>query len=387
VKILIFTPQFHDLGGAERSVVELAEELNRREIHTDILGMYTRDIPGVLEAEDSLLRKGIPAVHYLGMKVHPSPFSMISSILRLRRLIREQRYDIVETSMLSPSVIAAWALRGLNVSHVVGLRHVYKRDREKSWQHKVLRFSARQNNRISYYAISNYCLQHWVEFSGTPSNGIRCVYNSIPNSFFQVNPDKEGVRNELGLPNNSRIVLYVGRYAAYKAIDTILWALEEVLEEQKICILYIGSPDASVAGTNQMLNQMEERIRRFDLSDKVRFLGQREDIPRMMASADVLVHATRTEAFGRTLAEALAVGLQVVASDVEAIPEVLKNTDSILIEPDNPKALRDAVLKTLSRTSTVSEIAKKKGLARAQKFRIDIRTNAMIELFNDVLSD
>ena len=55
MKVLIFMSQFYQLGGAERLAIELAEELNKRCIHTDILSMYTEELPGVEDARKDLL--------------------------------------------------------------------------------------------------------------------------------------------------------------------------------------------------------------------------------------------------------------------------------------------------------------------------------------------
>ena len=106
-----------------------------------------------------------------------------------------------------------------------------------------------------------------------------------------------------------------------------------------------------------------------------------------MASADVLVHPTRNEGFGLVLAEAMATGLPVVASNVEGIPEVLEGTNSLMVAQDDSVALRVAVLKTLNRTSDEVAGAIEKGRHRVKSFRTDERTDAMINLFEDVLSD
>ena len=71
MKVLIFMTQFYQLSGAERLAVELAEELNRRGIHRDILSMYTEDLSGVAEAKEGLLMRGIPKVYFLGLKIYP----------------------------------------------------------------------------------------------------------------------------------------------------------------------------------------------------------------------------------------------------------------------------------------------------------------------------
>ena len=387
MRVLIFMTQFYQLGGAERLAVELAEKLNERGIHADILSMYTEDLPGVAAAKEALLHKGIPAVHFLGMRIHPSIANMVPAVLKLRCLILEQGYDVVETSLDSPTMIASLATWGTRVRHVAGLHQVFSADCDNSKKHMFLRLSVRLNRHIRYYAISDYVVDHWIRYSQTSARHTRRIYNAISDDFFAAIPDRRGVCGELGLPEDRRIAIYVGRLAAYKGMDTLLDALGPVLKQQNLFLLYVGHPDLFVNGTREMLQQMEQQIAEKNWGDRVKFLSFRNDIPRLMASADVLVHPTRNEGFGLVLAEAMAAGLPVVASNVEGIPEVLEGTNSLMVAQDDPVALSVAVLKTLNRTSDEVAGAIEKGRHRVKSFRTDVRTDAMINLFEDVLSD
>ena len=89
MKVLIFTPQFHQLGGAERSVIELAVELNNRGIHTDVLSMYESKDKIIEEAKENLEANGVPNVHFLGLKVNPSFFSIFKAVYKLRKLVKK----------------------------------------------------------------------------------------------------------------------------------------------------------------------------------------------------------------------------------------------------------------------------------------------------------
>lgn len=387
MKVLVFMTQFYQLNGAERLGVELAEQLNKRSIHADIMSMYAKDLPGVPEAKQLLLDKGIPAVHFLGLKAHPPMAKFFPAVWKLRGLIKEQGYDIIETSQVSPTVLASWATRRTNSQHVSGLHQVFSRENENSKQHKFWRFSVRCNRRIRYYAISDYAAKHWVKYSKTPPRYTRRIYNAIPDDCFIATPDRRGVRSELGIPEDARLAIYVGRIVDYKGIDTVIEALGPVLQQENLNLLYIGRPYPSFSNTAAMLSNMEKKIVENNWCDRVKFLGFRKDVPRLIASSDVLVHPTRIEGFGLVLTEAMAAGLPVVASNVQGIPEVLAGTDSIMVPPDDHLALRDAVMATLNRTPEQAALAIRKGCERAEDFRIDNRTNSIIQLFEDILEN
>ncbi len=381
MKVLIFMTQFYQLSGAERLAVELAEELNKRGIHADILSMYTEDLPGVAEAKEELMARGIPNVHFLGMSVHPPITSLLPAIWRFGCLLREQQYDLVETSMVSPTAIASWATLTGSPRHVVGVHQVFRRDRERSRQVQFFRFSVRCNRRIKYYAISDYVADAWIRYSGTPPGHTRTIYNAIPDDCFNVTPDRQCVRTELGIPAGARIALYVGRLAKYKGCDTLLDALGPILEENDLHLVYAGATDLFVEGTAEMAEKMQGQIQSNAWNKRVQFLGHRKDIPRLLASADLLIHPTRMEGFGLALVEAMAAGVPVVASNAEGIPEVLEGTDSIMVPPDDPESFRKAVLHALNRSDTEAARAVTKGRTRAEAFRIGKRVDTMLRLF------
>ena len=377
--------QFYQVSGSERLAVELAEELNKRGIHADILSLYTEDLPGVPEAKQELLDRGIPNVRFHGMKIHPLITSLVPAIFKLRKMIRAERYDIVETSMVSPTVLAAWATRGAEVRHVAGLHRVFRRDYENSIQHRFWRFSVRSNTQIRYYAISDYAKKCWIPYSKISPSHIRTIYNGIPDKCFDTIPDRAAVRKEIGIPSSARIAIYVGRLVPYKGIENILEALGPALRKNNLYLLYVGTPDRNVTGTGTVIQRMKHKIEQEKWKHLVHFLGYRNDVSRLLASSDVLVHPTQMEAFGLVLAESLAVGLPVVASGVQGIPEVLRGTDSIMLPPDNSEALREAVLKILNRTPDEVTRHVEMGRKRAEAFRMGIRTDSMSKLFEDVL--
>ncbi|MFC2108301.1 glycosyltransferase family 4 protein [Candidatus Bipolaricaulota bacterium] len=390
MRVLVFMTQFYQLGGAERLAVELAEELNQRGIRADILSMYGKDLAGAAEGNQMLYDRGIPAAHSLDMRVHPSVASIVPAMLRLRRLISRERYDVVETSMVLPTLLAAWAVMGTRTRHVAGVHDVFSRDRYNTLKDRFLRLSLRLRRKTRYYAISDYAAKHWLEYIGAQKVRIRTLYNGIPNDCFGVVPERDDVRDEFAIPRSARIALFVGRMLKRKGIDTILAALGPILGEEDLYLLYVGGidqpPELFFPDEVGLIDRLHAQLDREGWADRVRFLGRRNDVPRLMAASDVLVHPARIEGFGLVLAEALAAGLPVVASNAQGIPEVLSGTHSIMVPPDDPLALQKAVLSTLHRAPSDAALAVEVGRKRAEAFRIEHRIDAMDALLRDVVA-
>jgi glycosyltransferase involved in cell wall biosynthesis len=124
-------------------------------------------------------------------------------------------------------------------------------------------------------------------------------------------------------------IVSVGRLAAPKDFPTLLRALAR---------LEPGSFRARVVGDGPDRAALEEEARRLRVSTAVEFLGERDDVPALLAQSQVFVLATRSEAHPISLLEAMATGLPVVASDVGGVPEILDG-HGFLVSPGDPDAL------------------------------------------------
>lgn len=386
MKVLIFTSQLHS-GAAELLGVELAIGLNQKGIHADVICMYSEKFEGAVDAKEEILKRGVPNVYFLDLNIGPSLKSLICATAHLRHLLRTNGYRIIETSSLAPGIIASVSCIGTSVFHVAGLHQTFYRSEHKSLREKLFASCARVRKKTRFYAVSEFVKKTWVEYSGISDSLVRVIYNCI-----SINADESNLlrnrcmlRSKWCISETSKIVLCVGRLAKYKQQDFVLDALGSICVENDLVVLFVGTTDMFVPGTNEMLQKMEEEIAARRLASRVKFIGYRSDVYELMVSADILVHGTAKEAFGLVLAEAMALGLPIVATHVEAIPEVLHDTDYILVPPNDPMMLQKAVLKALTLSPDQAAQAKAKGKLRAQMFTQSTRTREIVELFEDIL--
>lgn len=127
----------------------------------------------------------------------------------------------------------------------------------------------------------------------------------------------DGILEQLGIPQYSKIVLYVGRIAFEKGWDTFVNIANELKDDKNLFFL--------VCGDGPQREEMEKEILRLGLHDKFKITGfvSHRIIPSIMAYASVLVMPSRHEELGGTALEAIVAGLPVVASKVGGLANIL----------------------------------------------------------------
>jgi glycosyltransferase involved in cell wall biosynthesis len=144
-----------------------------------------------------------------------------------------------------------------------------------------------------------------------------------------------------------------------KGQDLLVEALPRVVKEfpDLLCVFAgrVGS-DAGMEDTVRFMRNLEQRVAELGIEDHVCFAGEVETLIPLLQHADLYVQPSRTESFGRVVAEALGCGTPVVAFAVGGVPEVA-GEGAVLVEPGNSLALSEAVIRALSSPGEMAEKA------------------------------
>ncbi|HID89587.1 MAG TPA: glycosyltransferase [Anaerolineales bacterium] len=175
-------------------------------------------------------------------------------------------------------------------------------------------------------------------------------------------------------------VLFVGRLRYYKGVDTLLRALQDLPD---VCL--------NIVGDGPMRDRWEALAVALDLTGRVRFLGEVEDnrLPSLYHQAHlfVLPANARAEAFGTVLLEAMASGLPCVTTEVGTGTSwvVQDGITGLVVPPDDPVALAEAVRWLLSRPRLRMEMGRR-GRERVEaRFTLDRMIGTVARIYEDVL--
>jgi len=151
------------------------------------------------------------------------------------------------------------------------------------------------------------------------------------------------VRTQL-LIEQSKVVLFAGTFSRTKGVEHLVRALPQIVRRH---------PDVKLVlvGSGPLESRLRELVQRLGVTESVVFVGRRshDQMPQIVAAADVLVLPSLNEGLPRVILEAMATGLPVVATSVGGIPELVTDgRTGLLVRPGDEGALADAVCRVLA---------------------------------------
>jgi glycosyltransferase involved in cell wall biosynthesis len=310
-------------GGAERVVAEYAKWHDR--------SRYEPEVCCVLSAgplADSVAASGVP-VHVLG---RGSRFDL-RAIARLARIVRRGRFDVVHNHNFTalaaglPAAILGRARAVVRTEHNV----VHTRG---PGRHYLSRAAALRED--AQIAVSAAVRRAHTECGRIPGSRFVTVLNGIDKERIVSGADRASVRRELGLSGNAVVCLNVGSLTKQKNRRTLLDATARLSDMKALRVLVVGSgPERE---------KLEARADELGLSRRVLFLGQRLDVPDLLAASDIFVLSSDWEGLPITILEAMASGVPCVATAVGGVPEALTDgVTGVTVEPGDPGALADGI--------------------------------------------
>jgi glycosyltransferase involved in cell wall biosynthesis len=328
------------LGGAENAMFMLLESLDRGEWQPTLL---LDDAPGVEPLAARAAALGVPL-----RRLAPLPLGLTGArrVPALARLLRRERPAVFHAHMSSP-VACKWALAAAvlaRVPAVLGTVQVGEYEPPDHSAHWQLRLLARGVGR--YFAVSRAIAVELVERLDWPAEKIEVLYNAVDAERVAASAPP-GLREELGGGGGRQLVLTPARLHAQKGHATLLEAAARV-------------PDAVfvLAGDGPERESLEALAQQLGVSDRVRFLGRREDVPELLAACDVFALPSLYEGSSLAVLEAMAAGIPIVSSAIGGTDELIENGRSgLLAPPGDAEALAAALRRALGEPALRKEMA------------------------------
>ena len=319
-------------GGLERVVVDLAGMQYRDGHDCEVVCLFGA---GALASE---LRKQGIAVHACGKRAGLD----LRALRRLRSLLAARRRGVIHTHNATAHYHAAFALFGLKPDRLVNTRHGMGAADPGSRRERLYRLSIPLTHRVA--AVCEAARDRFLAHGLHPRSGIEVVRNGIQVERFR--PASVAARrqlaSELGLPEGTRLIGTVGRLNVVKDQASLIQALlrmEPVSDDVALVIV----------GDGPLRGELERCARDAGIAARVRFLGDRSDVDRLLAGLDVFALPSRSEGYSIALLEAAASALPVVATDVGGSREIVHHgVTGELVPPGDVGALAASLSRVLN---------------------------------------
>ncbi len=352
------------IGGAERTLVELASRLDRQRFQAVVYSLGPRPAGNGPSLADELDRAGIET-HHLGAK---SVWALPATLRRLTDLLKDYQPDVLQTFLFHANVLGSWAARRAGVPRVVtGIRVAEPR----AWHRWVARQTAHWADR--HVCVSQSVADFTVQVTGLDPQSLLVIPNGVDVSrFAQAVPVDLSL---LGVPAGRSAFACVGRLDAQKGIDWLLDLLPGVFAGRQ-------THDLLLVGAGPEEPALRAEAARLGIVDRVHFAGLRADIPAILAAIDALVLPSRWEGMPNVLLQAMATGKPVLATDVEGVAELLGPAGADQMVPrSDPQAFSGKLLALLGEPSLRAQLGGQNAHRIAEQFTIERMVTAYERLY------
>src|ERR1700735_151484 len=261
----------------------------------------------------------------------------LPALLRLRRIIKEGRYDVVHTHLYRAQIYARPAARlagtpvVLTTEHSIGETHIERRKMTRGVRALYLSSEMFSDATIAVSDIVKDRLVRW----GVRPGKVTVIPNGVDTDELGFDAEaRDRVRAQFGISPKTYVIGALGRLDPNKRVDLTMEAAAPMLGE-KCKILVIGR------GEDQP--RLEAAAKRLGVTEHVIFGGYQADTTAMLAAFDLYVAASLQETFGLSVLEALASGLPVLYTTCPALDGI--NTERARQVPGTAEALREEIRK------------------------------------------
>jgi glycosyltransferase involved in cell wall biosynthesis len=355
-------------GGAQTLLLDQALWFKARGHKTVAAFFYDRD--GLNDKWQSAY--DFPLVNLSAFDKTASPLqkitSLFSGIWRLWKLLRSEKFDVVigfthDSNLLGLPL--AW-LAGVPArvgTHLGSIRGLPR------WREKLHALLVNIGV-IQVLIASSTRTQDDAIREGVSPQRIEVIFNAI-RPFEIRDGERAAARKKLGLRPEDFFLLAVGRLVYEKGHEFLVRAMPAVVQAHPNIL-------AGICGAGPLFDDLQAQISALALDEKVRLLGQWEDVRELLAAADAFVLPSRWEGLPMALLEAMMAGLPVVAARVQGVDEVIENgVQGLLVPLESPEELSKAILQLLQDPTRRRQM----GLAASARIMQGYTTDQMCEKY------
>jgi len=345
------------MGGAENIVIQLADYLAKMGHRVTIIYL-TGNIVVTPQNKD---------VEIIGIGIKKK-WNILFLFWKFISVIRKIKPDIVHAHMFHAIILARMARLFIRIPKIICTEH----NTEIGGAIRLALFKLTDYLADTTSFVSKSSAEVFKQAGAVKNSTV--IYNAIDSKKYYPLPEcKVNIRDAFNIQPSEKIIFCTGRLEIIKDYPNLLSALVIIKDNIKFKCL--------IAGDGTQRKNLEHFSKELGIHNRIIFLGIRHDIAELLNSADLFVLPSMSEGFPLAVAEAMACGSVVVATDCGGVSELIGNA-GFLVPARDSKALANAIISALNIESHTRELISKKARQRIEdNYDLPIMLNRYMELY------
>lgn len=355
-------------GGAQKLLVTFAETASQRDISLTIIVLDPNDdgAPFLADLEKMAIRV---------VTFHARRLFNLPRFYKLVRFLAQEQFDLVHTHLNYANILGTLAGRLTGTPTVttlhntrIGLNPIARKKIERRVLQKL-------TNQLIVVGQQAATIQQ-PQFPGK-------TLPVVPNAVAPIPPlpesERAALRTKLTGDASRPLLISVGRLTIQKGVDDLLTAFAQICRQQPPAALII-------VGSGSIMAYLNLQIKTLGLENNAWLLGGRSDVPRLLAASDLYVSASHTEGLPVAMLEAMSAGLPVVATGVGDVPVVLTPHSGVVVPPQEPDQLAQAVSHLLANMEKLPMMGAAARKHVALHYSPEIWLDQLLAIYQEVLT-
>jgi len=356
-------------GGAEMMLYKTVSKVDKNRYSQIVISMIKPGHIGEL-----IKKENIPVISLNFSK----GISIISGFLKLVKILLKEKPEIIHSYMFHADIL------GRVAGKLCGIKIIISSLRNENIGGRKREILLKYTNKIAdiVTAVCYAAAEKQIERGSITRDKLKVIYNGVDLELFQKSSEQEimALKEELSLKTVENIILTVGRLEPQKNHELLINSFGKLLNKHPNSVLLI-------AGEGKLRIPLEKQVKDLGLTQNIRLLGVRKDIPKLLSMADAFVLASKYEGMPNVVIEAMASAIPVIATSVGGTPEIIINqSHGLLIKPDDVNSLTVGLDKILNLSKEKRKEIGENGRVRIEKFfTIDKTVNETENLYEHLL--
>ncbi|WP_058991660.1 glycosyltransferase [Haloarcula sp. CBA1127] len=362
------------VGGAERTLIDLANEVNGEEYDVTIWTIFSTNPLETELSPEVTVRSLTDAGRVSNGAIEgvESPLVYLLAPLKFCIVACREQPDIIQSFLFYDNVIARIAGVFCSATIITGVREV------PNDEPLVRRVIDRVTISLSDAIVSNSTAgRDYAVERGAEEENVAVVYNGRNIEQYRTTDSAE-LRSELDIPTGATVVGTVGRLVERKGHFDLLDAWPTIVSE---------IPDAHLVfvGDGADRERLTERVNSLGCDDSVHFLGTRQDVPALLGAMDVFAFASHYEGLPGAVIEAMAAELPIVATPVDGTSDLLENyRTGLFVDVQSPDEIAWATIRLHQHRSLAETLGTAAGQRAESEFTIKSMVDGFERLYQEI---